>query len=147
MGQTTEQIANHIDSTREDLKANFEELEYKVKGMTDWRQQFQKHTGAMIAAALGGGVILAALLRSDRSNSAGVSRDGAPPSTAWGPQITQHKGEILDTWNMIKGALVGVAATRFKGILSDVVPGFKEQLNKAEQERGPEHDEGIERPH
>jgi hypothetical protein len=147
VGQTTEQIANHIDNTREDLKANVEELGNKVKAVTDWRQQFQKRPGTMIAAALGGGVILAAMLRSDRRNSAGVSWNGPPASTAGGPPMTQNKREIFDTWNTIKGALVGVAATKFKGILGDVIPGFKEQLDKAERERAADHDEGIERTH
>jgi hypothetical protein len=147
VGQTTEQIANHIDNTREDLKANVEELENKVKAVTDWRQQFQKRPGTMIAAAIGGGVILAAVLRSDKGNSGGVPWTGPPASNAAGAPITRNKRETFDTWNTIKAALVGVAATSFKGILGDVVPGFKEQLDKVERERASDNDGGIDRTH
>jgi hypothetical protein len=38
----------------------------------------------------------------------------------------------------IKSALVGAAATKFKGILGEMVPGFKEHLAKAEADRGRE---------
>ena len=62
MGQTTDQIAAEIDQTREDLKANLEELEMRAKDVADWRSQFKKHPGPMLAAALVGGALLAALV-------------------------------------------------------------------------------------
>jgi len=62
MGQTTEQIANDIDQTREHLKSNLEELETRVKAVTDWREQFRKHSGPMVVAALVGGALLSAMI-------------------------------------------------------------------------------------
>ena len=62
MGQTTDQIESQIGSKREDLKSNLQELETRVKTATDWRHYFAQHTGTMIAAAFGGGVLLAAML-------------------------------------------------------------------------------------
>jgi hypothetical protein len=62
MGQTTDQIANDIDQTREDLKSNLEELESKVKSVTDWRSHFQKRPGSMVVAALVGGVLLSSMI-------------------------------------------------------------------------------------
>jgi hypothetical protein len=62
MGQTTDQIENVIDQTREDLKSNLEELETRVKAVADWRSQFRKHPGSMIAVALVGGVLLSSML-------------------------------------------------------------------------------------
>jgi hypothetical protein len=62
MGETTDQIANVIDQTREDLKSNLEELETRVKAATDWRAQFSKHPAAMVVAALIGGVLLSAMI-------------------------------------------------------------------------------------
>jgi hypothetical protein len=35
MGQTTDQIEHHIEQTRETLGSNLQELEYKVKAVTD----------------------------------------------------------------------------------------------------------------
>jgi F0F1-type ATP synthase assembly protein I len=64
MGQTTDQIADEIDRTRDDLKSNLEELEMRVKSMADWRDQFRKHTGPMVAAALVGGVLVSSMFGS-----------------------------------------------------------------------------------
>jgi hypothetical protein len=38
----------------------------------------------------------------------------------------------LDTFDTIKTALVGMAATKFKGMLSEIVPGFSEHLANTE---------------
>jgi len=61
MGETTDQIENYIEHKREDLGSNILELEQKVKGVTDWRQQFQRNPTALMAAAFGGGLLLAFL--------------------------------------------------------------------------------------
>jgi len=46
MEQTADQITHDIRSKRDVLRSNFEELEGKVKSLTDWRRHFEKHTGA-----------------------------------------------------------------------------------------------------
>jgi hypothetical protein len=136
MGQTTDEIENQIEDKREDLKSNLQELETRVKTATDWRHYFAEHTGTMIAAAFGGGVLLAAML-GGRSNPASLSQARGPAETArtW-TRGTKH--EVLENLDSIKSALVGAAATRFKGILGEVVPGFNEHLAKAEADRGRE---------
>jgi hypothetical protein len=62
MGQTTDQIATDIDQTREDLRSNLEELETKVKSITDWRGHFRKHPAPMVVAALVGGALLSVMI-------------------------------------------------------------------------------------
>jgi len=62
MGETTDQIATDIDRTRDDLKANLEELEARVKEAADWRRQFRKHPVPMIVGAMLGGVLLSAMI-------------------------------------------------------------------------------------
>ena len=62
MGQTTDQITSEIDHSREQLKSNLQELETRVKSAADWRTQFQRHPGRMVAAALVGGVLLSSIL-------------------------------------------------------------------------------------
>jgi hypothetical protein len=59
MGQTPDSIVSEIDRTREELKANLQELEARAKEVTDWRSQFRKHPGRMIGAAAVGGALLA----------------------------------------------------------------------------------------
>jgi hypothetical protein len=63
MGQTTDQIANDIDRTRDHLKANLEELESRMKAVTDWRRHFEKRPGALLAAAMLGGVLLSTMVK------------------------------------------------------------------------------------
>jgi hypothetical protein len=62
MGETTDQIASRIDQTREELKANLEELESRAKDVLDWREQFRRHPGPMFVAALFAGVVLSSIL-------------------------------------------------------------------------------------
>ena len=135
MGQTTDQIENQIENKREDLKSNLQELETRVKTATDWRHYFAEHTGTMIAAAFGGGVLLAAML-GGRSNRASLSQAGSSESARPWTRGTKH--EVLENLDSIKSALVRAAATKFKGILGDVVPGFTEHLAKTEADRGRE---------
>lgn len=136
MGQTTEQLEHQIENKREDLKSNLQELQTRMKTATDWRHYFAEHTGTMIAAAFGGGVLLATIV-GGRSSRASPSQVGASPEAAH-PWRTGTRHEVLENVDSIKSALVGAAATRFKGILGEVVPGFKEQLARAEANRGRE---------
>jgi hypothetical protein len=136
MGQRTDQIENQIENKREDLKSNLQELETRVKTATDWRHYFAEHTGTMIAAAFGGGVLLAAML-GGRSSRTSLSQAG-DASTSPRQWARGTKDEVLENLDSIKSALVGAAATRFKGILGEVVPGFTEHLAKAEGDRGRE---------
>jgi hypothetical protein len=62
MGETAAEIENEIDHTREALKSNLEELETRVKDVTNWRSLTRKHPGAMVAAALLGGMVVAGLI-------------------------------------------------------------------------------------
>lgn len=62
MGETSDKLASEINRSREDLKANLQELENRVKAVTDWRAQFRRHPGAMIVVALVGGVLLSSLI-------------------------------------------------------------------------------------
>lgn len=130
MGQTTDEIENHIEGQREDLKSNLQELEARVKSATDWRHYFREHTGVMVAAAFGGGVLLSTMLgKRSASNSGHRSTEAAGVATAG----TRHA--VLRNWDSITSALVGAAATRFKGVLGEVVPGFKEHVDQAEVNR------------
>jgi len=129
MGQTTDQIASHIESTREDLNSNLQELETKVKSATDWRHHFRRHPGLALAAAFGGGVLLSTLIGKRR-----VPSPASPNASEAAPAQTSASGH--ETWDAIKSALAGVAATKFAEMLAAVVPGFSEHLRNTEGERG-----------
>jgi len=65
--ETTDQIEAHIENTREELGANFQELDQKVKSATDWKRQFRDNPMTMLCAAFAGGIFLASLLGGRRS--------------------------------------------------------------------------------
>jgi hypothetical protein len=137
MGQTTDQIETDIKQRREDLRSNLEELENKVKSVTDWRQQFQNHPATMVAAAFGAGALLATL--GGRRSGRRTPPNFQPESVRPGGMVSSRPGqnhEVLETWDNVKSALVGVAATQVTGFLGRLVPGFQEQLKKVENSGG-----------
>ena len=69
MGQTTHEIEAHIQDTRENLGTNLDELERKVKGVTDWKQHFKTKPMTMLGVAFGGGILLATTLGGRRKKA------------------------------------------------------------------------------
>ena len=132
MGQATSQIEAHIENTRADLGSNLHELEQKVNSVTDWKQHFQKNPMTMLGVAFGGGILLATMMggRKSRRGDHGFANHAGGSETHAGTDHQKHKA--LETWDNIKGALIGVAATRFKDFVGDVVPGFHDQFEKTE---------------
>jgi hypothetical protein len=47
----------------------------------------------------------------------------------------QQKDKALETFDTIKGAIIGVAAKTFQDFLGQIIPGFKEQFQKTAQEK------------
>ena len=131
MGETTSQIESHIENKRGDLGSNLQELEDKVKSATDWRQQFQKNPMTMVALAFGGGVLLASM-GSGRKRRHSHNRMPSELQTRQ-PATARQSQKAFETWDNIKGALIGVAATRLKDLVGEIVPGFHEQLRNSEQ--------------
>jgi hypothetical protein len=130
MGETTDQIAAHIEDTRDDLGSNLRELEQKVKSVTDWKQHFQKSPLTMVGVAFGGGILLASMMGGKRRSPRGASVLAADAEPHAGTDHQKYKA--LETWDNIKGAIIGVAATRFKDFVAEVIPGFHEQYQRTE---------------
>ena len=130
MDQTTEQIENEIHDRRRALRSNLQELEDKARSVTDWRQRVRANPAAMLAVAFVGGMLAAHIM--PRRGRRGLRRsrptEGSESVSARGTQFT-------DAWQNIQGALIGVAANKFKDALAEVVPGFSEQLTEAADAR------------
>ena len=125
MGETKNQIENQIEDARESLGSNLNELERKVKSVTDWKHYYAKSPMAMVGVAFGAGVLLAAI--------AGRKRPRSHESRQLASGIERQKNKAMETWDNIKGALVGVAATRVKDYVSEIVPGFHEHYDRAQR--------------
>src|SRR5579871_6156975 len=112
MGQTTDQIEAHIEHTREDLGSNLYQLEQKVKSVTDWKYHVKTNPATMLTLAFGGGILLATMVggsKKRRGERSFTNHSGAPEPHAGSDH---QKYKALETWDNIKGALIGVAATR-----------------------------------
>jgi hypothetical protein len=130
MGQRTDQIESQISDERSELRANLDELGARVRSATDWRHQFRNNAMLGLSLAFGGGLLLASLLRSTAGNPRSTgSSDGG-------------RGQLLHTWEAIQSALIGVTATKVTDVLANLVPGFREHLERAAHVRTSRHGNG-----
>ena len=131
MGHETQQIEAHIENTREQLGSNLQELERKVKSVTDWKQHFQSNPMVFIGAAVGGGALLSAMLGGGKRKGRNSHNAYALASASEGSSNGGARREkAVETWDNIKGALIGVAATRFTDYVGQIVPGFQEHFER-----------------
>jgi len=136
MGERADEIEQQIYQTRQNLGQNFNELQQRVKSAFDWRAQFEERPFTMMAVAFGGGVLLSTLLpsRGSRSDSDYVTdtdlTEGEQDSAS---KLAHSPSKRSDSWHALKGALVGVAANRLGGILSDLVLGYRRELDRTRE--------------
>jgi hypothetical protein len=161
MGQTADEIKNEIEHQREQLGSNLQQLETKVKETVDWRTQFEQRPMAGVGLAFGAGFLLSVLMPSGDSNrSSSSSRYDTSnyrvqdesyayqPSYAaasYQPQTQNQQqskpkspemNEITETIENIRGAVMGLAATRLRSFLAEAVPGFQDEYEEARTKRG-----------
>jgi hypothetical protein len=135
MGEKSNQIEREIRVERGQLGRNINELQSKVEEVTDWRAQFQKRPMLMMGVAAGGGLLLASLTgrRSRSKRHYSVDRSEGSSEHRRGTELQKNKA--LETFDTIKGAMIGVAANTFQEFLGQIIPGFREQFQKTAQEK------------
>lgn len=132
MGETTTQIVEHIRDTRNDLGDNISELEAKLKSAVDWRVQFDARPLTMIGLAFGGGVLLSALLPARKSRRNSFAYNGNLRESGYAKSRQEHKGNhLLQAWETLKSALIGVGTARVIEFGEELIPGFTQELKKA----------------
>ncbi len=143
MGERSDEINRQIERTGSKLGDNLEELEEKVKDATDWRKQFQKSPLTMIGIAFGGGVLLSCAIDRGSRPRRRYYRDGGEGGNGHMKDRQEDAGtryemkKAADTWDNIKGALIGVAASKAREFLKSAVPGFHDEYAKVERRKGP----------
>jgi len=137
MAEAPNEVKRHIDSTRRQLGEDLNALQHKVKRATDWRTYVEERPLTMAMLAFTGGVLVSALSSGPNHQRNGYRFNGSasaePKPASPGTQYQKHRA--ADTWDSIKGALIGVAAAEFKNMLTQTVPGFREQYEKTEQKK------------
>jgi hypothetical protein len=142
MDEKSDQILDHIESQRNQLGANLNELETRVRRTTDWRTHFDRNPMLMLAGALGGGLLLGAMVGGSKSRSSSSSYtssrhfSGSSSSVATANSATyvqrQRTSETLDN---VKAALIAFATSKAKDFLNEALPGFDSYLREAESNR------------
>lgn len=147
MGEITHEIEREIRDSREDLGRNLNELEDKARELADWRSHYRNHSGAFLGAAFAAGALAA---MATVPASSGRARLHAVPDaeTSHDPYPTRHSHaasrnptfarvarEVNETWGQIADALLRTASLRALQLVSELVPGVREQI-----EGGRSHD-------
>lgn len=94
MDEKPDQIMSHIESQRNELGRNLNELESRVRRTTDWRAQFDRNPMLMMGVALGGGLLLGTITGSSRRgsrtswSSSAKSYGVSSPSSSYGAPST-----------------------------------------------------------
>jgi hypothetical protein len=147
MGEKTNQIEQHIREQRNELGQNISELQQKVKDTVDWRAQFEQRPMTMIGLAVGGGLLLSALVRSrSRHRNYNRASDGQkwtpedrPAVKPYNPAVSngQSNGASVDkaseSLRDIRTALIGVAAAKIGDVIESVLPGFNNEYDKVKK--------------
>jgi len=128
--QTTHQIETNIEKSRDELGANLNELEHRVKQLGDWRHHFSQHPLMLVGAAFGGGVLLASMLGPGRQTRLASSAQFPRGFNGNAEGRSEHpvRPQVTTAWDHMRDALLGVAATRVTEFLGELVPGFAEEF-------------------
>ena len=128
MDETLGQIEAHIDRTRERLGANLKELERRVDVATDWREALPRQA---VPSRWGSPLRAECCSRGSRDPDRRVSTFALSDDMIGGARPGRRsdiREQALETWDNIKGALVGVATARVTDYISELVPGFADHL-------------------
>lgn len=146
MDEKPDQIIEHIETQRNQLGANLNELENRVRQTADWRTHYDRNPMLMLSAALGGGILLGAIvsgsrpksgssLSKSRSSGSGSSTYGAYSGSSGSQAVSLQKQRASETIDNIKAALIGFATAKAKEFLNQALPGFDHHLRDVESRK------------
>ena len=134
MGEDARQIEREIRAERDHLGRNLQELQRQTRDLTDWRTHYRNHSGAVLAAAFGGGLLIGVL-------SASRGRATFPaeaPRTRFRPgglsalkalgDNPRARRQVGDTWEQILDTLIGIASAKAIDVFGSYVPGFRQEF-------------------
>jgi hypothetical protein len=152
---------DEIQQQRQELGDNLQQLENKVRDTVDWRVQFSERPMAGLGIAFAGGFLLSMLMPGggDSKSQSSPTYDSSnyrvdddatraqPISYRYQPSDRgEHKSrsmmatpemkEVTDTLENIRGAVMGMAASRLRDFLAEAVPGFADEYEEARKSRG-----------
>ena len=139
MDEETSTIKQRIDNEREQLARNLDEIEDRVKKATDLKTHFDRNTPWILGGAVAGGFLLSRLFHKS-------SRSGHPPrregnaternTSSPNPRSPSHLSRLSETLDSIFEGLVGVVSNKMHSFVAGAVPGFGEEYDAIERQRG-----------
>jgi hypothetical protein len=138
--EETSPIKRHIDNEREELGRNLDEIEHhRVKKATDLKTHFDRNTAWILGGAVAGGFLLSRLFHkssaSGRSPLWETNLTERNTSTA-NPRSPSHLCRLSETLDNIFEGLVCVVSNKLHSVVADAVPGFGEEYDAIERQRG-----------
>jgi hypothetical protein len=140
MGESSDQIEEQIHRTREDLRDNLNELQEKVKSVLDWRTHLEARPLGVLTLALGGGMLLGALLprganvKQRREHSLVRSEEGRAAEEAE-PRKRERERTSNSSLEALKGAFMTATASRIGGFWGQVLAGYRQETERGKRER------------
>ena len=139
MDEETSTIKQRIDNEREQLGRNLDEIEDRVKKATDLKTHFDRNTPWILGGAVAGGFLLSRLFHKSsasghipRREANATERNMSPAN----PRSPSHLSRLSETLDDIFEGLVGVVSNKMHSFVADAVPGFGEQYDAIERQRG-----------
>jgi hypothetical protein len=138
MAQTANEIAQRIETERDRLGRNLNELETRVHSATDWRTYYHQHPYWFVGAAFGGGLLLSGALSGSRHGRSEYarSRETTEPRSDSSSQALEHeKNGVWASVDQIQDALIAFGTAKVKDVLSELLPGLREHLSETGERR------------
>ena len=112
MSSQTERLEKVAAEEREQLAVHLESLQQQIERAVDPRMIFERYPLPVLGAAMFAGVVLGAVTKGD-----GRRRDAKFPQQ----RISRDEAQTQTTWGEMRGAAVGMIASRLGDILYNVV--------------------------
>lgn len=126
MEQESARIERHIESTRENLGRNLDEIESRVRSKFDWRQQYDRNPWMVLGVAFGVGAAAASMMGRPR----GGSYSSSSSYSSYSSNRSSYSGtpsKVSRAWSKMQTALLAAATQKAEQFLDELVPGFREE--------------------
>jgi len=137
--EETSTIKQHIDNEREELGRNLDEIEDRVKKATDLKTHFDRNTAWILGGAVAGGFLLSRVFHKSSGSDRGSRWERNATERNTSVPISRsptHLSRLSETLDNIFEGLVGVVSNKLHSFVADAVPGFGEEYDAIERQRG-----------
>ena len=128
MDEKSSEIIDDIETSRDRLGENLNDLESRMREATNWRTYFERHPYMFLGTAVGGGLLLSGILRGSKGSNGSTVRHEVRHEAL--PRERGPGGEILD---QVKSALILYGAAKAKDVLGEILPGFRKYTGETDR--------------